>query len=324
MTFTTPHPINEPILNYEPGSAEKTAIKSELIRQSSSCKEIPIRIGGELGSGTKWTNVVIPHDHATVLAKCQEVVPSEVVKAIAVCTHKQKEWSRMHWRDRVAIFLKAADLISGPYRAEINAATMLGQSKTVYQAEIEAACELADFLRFNARFYEELQMEAPYSPKNNWNSSEMRGLEGFVFAICPFNFTAINVNLAAAPLMMGCSVLWKPAPTAMLAADVARRVLEEAGLPEGVCTLVHGDPQMIGDIALKHPDLAGVHFTGSTAVFNHIWKTVGQYVDLFKGYPRIVGETGGKDFVFAHNSADIENLVYSLVRGAYEYQGQKC
>lgn len=324
MSFETPTPYNEPVLPYSPGSKEKIEVKDELNRQLGACKEIPLCINGNAGSSTETSDVLVPHQKSKVIAKAQNITKEEVSQAIDVCCAAQKEWSLLPWQDRAAVFLKAADLLAGKYRAEMNAATMLGQSKTIHQAEIDAACELADFFRFNARYMEEIQQEGPGSAKTMWNRSEPRGLEGFVYAIAPFNFTSIVVNLAASPAMMGCSVLWKPATTSMHSSEVGMRILTEAGLPDGVINMVHGDPKLISSVALHHPDLAGIHFTGSTPTFNYLWSTVGQNIDKYKTYPRVVGETGGKDFVFAHPSAHVEHLVYSLVRGAFEYQGQKC
>lgn len=322
--FQTPHPVNEPVLNYAPNSPEKVAVKAELQRQKSTQVEIPAVIGGERLTSGKTFNVVSPHDHKHVLAKCHAIEAKDVTDAIRASEKARQEWARLPWEERAAVFLRAADLLAGKYRAPMNAATMLGQSKTIHQAEIDAACELIDFFRFNAAYMRDIYAIQPQSMKGVWNRSEARGLEGFVYAIGPFNFTSISVNLCASPALMGCSVLWKPAQTAMLSSYVGLQILEEAGLPPGVINLIPGDARMISETALKHPDLAGIHFTGSTGTFNHLWQQVGQNINSYRSYPRLVGETGGKDFVFAHPSANIDELVVALVRGAFEYQGQKC
>lgn len=323
--FKIPFPENEKILDYAPGSAEKKQLRSELANQMTNVESIPIVIGDKTVMTGQTTDVVMPHDHNHCLAKAHTCSADDVGRAIENAVEAQKEWANMSFYDRAAVFLKAADLLATKYRPIINASTMLGQSKTVYQAEIDAACELIDFFKFNAYFAEKIYSDQPlHSPKGQWNMSEARGLEGFVFAIGPFNFTSISINLACAPALMGCSVLWKPSPTAMFASYLGLKMLQEAGLPPGVINMVHGDPQMIGNVALKHKDLAGIHFTGSTQTFQHLWQEVGKNIRGYKSYPRVVGETGGKDFVFAHPSADPEALVCALVRGAFEYQGQKC
>lgn len=319
-----PQPFNEAIRSYAPGTPERSEIKAELKRQKETTVDIPLVIGGEHVLGRPNQPVISPHQHRMTLARTQQANGDDVNRAISAAVKAQKVWTRLPWEDRAAIFLKAADLLATKYRAAMNAATMLGQSKTVFQAEIDAACELADFWRFNVHFMTEIYAEQPLSPPGQWNQTESRGLEGFVFAVTPFNFTSIALNLPTAPALMGSTVVWKPAPTSMLSSWVGMQILEEAGLPPGVINMVAGTPAMIGDICLAHRDLAGVHFTGSTATFNHIWKTVGQNIGNYRAYPRLVGETGGKDFVFAHPSADIPALVTALVRGAFEYQGQKC
>jgi len=324
-SFKTPYPINEKVLNYQPNSQEKALLKAELSKQKAEVLEIPLVIDGKEIFDRDCENITVPHDHAHILGKSRKATATDVSNAINAALAARAKWASLPWQDRAAVFLKAADLLTTSYRAKLNASTMLGQSKTVYQAEIEAACELADFLRFNAFFAQKIYEEQPlYSPKGQWNRSEARGLEGFVFAIGPFNFTAISMNIAAAPALMGCAVVWKPSPQAMHSSYLALKILEEAGLPKGVINMVSGDPKLIGDTCLAHPELAGIHFTGSTATFNHLWKSVGQNIDNYNHYPRIVGETGGKDFVFAHESACETTLVNSLVRGAFEYQGQKC
>lgn len=325
-TFKTPIPYNEPILSYAPGSQEKNILKEELRRQSATSLEIPLVIGGKrIMEKRESVDLICPHNKALKLAKVVHAKEEDVHLAINTALSSRQEWARLPWEDRAAVFLKAADLITGKYRAKINAATMLGQSKTCFQAEIEAACELADFMRFNVHFAQKIYEEQPmYSPNGQWNRSVVRPLEGFVFAIAPFNFTAISLNLACAPALMGCSVLWKPSPTATLASYIGLEILEEAGLPAGIINFINGDPQMIGRVALQSPDLGGIHFTGSSKTFQSLWNSVGSNISNYKSYPRLVGETGGKDFVFAHESAAPDQLVTALIRGAFEYQGQKC
>ena len=322
--FSVPPPVNEPVLSYAPGSAERTALKAELKRQASTQVDIPLVIGGKELRTQPSGRVTMPHKHHHLIANYHSASPTEVESAIKTATATQKEWSQLAWQDRAAVFLKAADLLSGKYRQVMNAATMLGQSKTCYQAEIDAACELADFWRFNVHFMTELYRDQPISPAGVWNRTVGRGLEGFVFAVSPFNFTSIALNLPTAPALMGCGVVWKPAATGLAGAWVGMQILREAGLPDGVVNMISGDPVAISAQALASPHLAGVHFTGSTAVFNSMWQTVGQNIGKYHTYPRLVGETGGKDFVFAHPSADASALVTALVRGAFEYQGQKC
>jgi 1-pyrroline-5-carboxylate dehydrogenase len=322
---TTPPPRNEPVLGYAPGSPERSTLITELKRQAGTRVEIPLVIGEKKILNAKAEHkVVSPHKHAHQLATYTAATAEDVTAAIQSNLAARKEWAALNWEDRAAVFLKAAELLAGKYRPVMNAATMLGQSKTSHQAEIDAACELIDFFRFNVHFAERIYSEQPQSAPGMWNRSETRGLEGFVYAVCPFNFTSIAINLPTAPALMGCSVLWKPAPTSLLSAYVGMQVLEEAGLPPGVINLVVGDPALISSVALAHPDLSGIHFTGSTGVFNTLWKTVGQNIDRYKTYPRLVGETGGKDFVFAHPSANVQELVTGLIRGAFEFQGQKC
>ncbi len=322
--FTTPTPVNEPVKSYAPGSPERTEVKAELQRIKNRCEDIPCVIDGKKIQGKEFDAVVSPHNHKRQVAKAYRATEKEIHTAIESSVKNQKEWSNFSWEERAAVFLKAADLLATTYRAEMNAATMVGQSKTIFQAEIDAACELADFWRFNARYMQEIYSDQPVSSPLTWNRTSSRGLEGFVFAIAPFNFTSIAINLPTAPALMGCGVLWKPSPTSMLGCWVGQKILEAAGMPPGVINLVHGDAPMIGNIALNHKDLAGVHFTGSTGTFNMIWQTIGKNISNYRAYPRIVGETGGKDFIFAHPSADKKALVTAMVRGSFEYQGQKC
>ncbi|MEZ4742976.1 MAG: L-glutamate gamma-semialdehyde dehydrogenase [Bdellovibrionota bacterium] len=323
--FAAPLPKNEAVLGYAPGSTEKKLIKEELKRQSNQVVDIPLVIGGKHILDRQIEELHSPHSKNLTLAKVRTATEEDVHNAIASSLNARKEWANLAWEERAAVFLKAADLLSTKYRAKLNAATMLGQSKTVFQAEIDAACELIDFFRFNVYYLQKILEEQPmYSPFGQWNRSSVRGLEGFVFAIAPFNFTSISLNLACAPALMGCSVLWKPAHTSALSSYIGMQLLEEAGLPPGVINFINGDPEMIGKIALNHKDLSGIHFTGSSATFNHIWHQVGTNIQNYKSFPRLVGETGGKDFIFAHPSADIDSLVTALVRGAFEYQGQKC
>jgi 1-pyrroline-5-carboxylate dehydrogenase len=319
-----PTPVNEPVKGYAAGSPEKAELKAELKRQRGDVQDIPLVIGGRHVTTGETHPVVSPHQHQLTLGKSHKAKASDVTAAIQAAVSAQKEWGRMAWEDRAAVFLKAADLLAGKYRATMNAATMLGQSKTCFQAEIDSACELIDFWRFNALFMQELYADQPLSPAGQWNRVEGRGLEGFVYAVTPFNFTSIALNLPTAPALMGCGVLWKPATTSMASSWVGMKILEEAGLPPGVINLVSGDAATISNLVLEHPDLAGVHFTGSTSVFNSMWGTVGKNVARYKTYPRMVGETGGKDFIFAHPSADWQALETAMVRGAFEYQGQKC
>ena len=323
--FNVPTPRNEQVLTYAPGSSEKAELQKELDYLEGEETSIPLIINGEERSSRAWTDVFCPHDKKKRIARCQVATPEDIQDAIHASVKAQKEWAELSWEDRSAVFLKAAELLAGPYRAKMNAATMLGQSKTCHQAEIDAACELIDFFRFNAYFAQEIYAQQPlYSARGEWNRSVPRGLEGFVFAVTPFNFTSIAVNLAASPAMMGCSVLWKPAPTSVLSSYVGMQLMQEAGLPAGVVNFVPGDAEQIGSAVLASEHLAGIHFTGSTKTFEHLWSKVGANISHYRSYPRVVGETGGKDFVFAHPSADVSRLIPALVRGAFEYQGQKC
>jgi 1-pyrroline-5-carboxylate dehydrogenase len=322
--FPFQRPQNLAPLAYEPGSKARESIKAQLDQMASEKIEIPCIIGGkEVRTGT-LKKVVMPHDHQHVLAEFHMAGPQEIALAAQSALKAKNQWESMEWTERAAIFLKAADLIAGPYRSTINAATMLGQSKSVYQAELDSACELADFLRLNVFFYQEIMSVQPQSVEGIWNRTEYRSLEGFVFAITPFNFTAIAGNLPTAPALMGNTVVWKPADTQMYSAYYTMKILLEAGLPDGVINFIGADGPMAGDLLLSMQDLAGVHFTGSTGTFRHIWSTVGEKIGKYRTYPRLVGETGGKGFVFAHPSADVDSLSVALVRGAFEYQGQKC
>jgi len=316
--------VNEPVRGYAPGSPERASLKRRLDTMAAERIEIPVIIGGQEFRTGDIGHAVMPHRHAHILADYHKANPAQVELAIAASVKAQREWAQWSWEDRAAVFLRAADLLAGPWRDTLNAATMLGQSKTVFQSEIDAACELVDFWRFNAQYAQEIYHEQPISSPGVWNMSDYRALEGFVYAISPFNFTAIGGNLAGSPALMGNGVLWKPAATAMLSGYYIMKLLEEAGLPPGVINFVPGDPVMISEKVLTHRDLAGVHFTGSTGVFNAMWKTIGGNMASYRSYPRIVGETGGKDFMVAHPSADPQAFAVGLVRGAYEYQGQKC
>jgi 1-pyrroline-5-carboxylate dehydrogenase len=320
-----PVPANEPIRSYVPGSAERAVLENRIKELAGERADLTMTIGGEhrMGSGERG-EVVQPHNYRHVLGQFGHVTDEDVSAAIAAAAQAAPAWRELSFDDRAAIFLKAADLLAGPWRATVNAATMLGQSKTVHQAEIDAACELIDFWRYNVHYARRLLAEQPASGPGSWNRLEYRPLEGFVLAITPFNFTSIAGNLPTAPALMGNVVVWKPSTTQQLSAHYLMRVLEAAGLPPGVINMVTGSGQAVSRVALTHPDLAGIHFTGSTGTFQHLWRTVGQNISGYRGYPRLVGETGGKDFVIAHPSADPDVLTTALVRGAFEYQGQKC
>jgi 1-pyrroline-5-carboxylate dehydrogenase len=323
-SFRIPPPVNEPVLEYRLGSAERRELQAQLAKMLRQQVDIPARIGGRRVRAKKTAAVVVPHDHRHVLGHYHPCSRKEVAAAVRAATEAQPAWSRLAWHHRAAIFLKAAELLAGPYRQVLNAATMLGQSKTAHQAEIDAACELIDFWRFNPHFVQEIYAQQPISSGGCWNYLEHRPLEGFVFAVTPFNFTSIAGNLPTAPALLGNTVIWKPASTAIYSAHFIMEILEEAGLPPGVINLVPGPGAEVGDPVLDSAELAGIHFTGSTSVFNGMWLRMAQNLGRYRGYPRIVGETGGKDFVFAHPSADVPSLVTALVRGAFEYQGQKC
>ncbi|MBK8978374.1 MAG: L-glutamate gamma-semialdehyde dehydrogenase [Planctomycetes bacterium] len=323
-SFSVPPAQNEPVLDYGPGSPERAELQSTLRAMRGERLDIPLVIGGaEVRTGS-LSEACCPHDRAHVLADWHQGDAQHVARAAQACRAAAADWAAMAWEDRASIFLKAADLLAGPWRQRLNASTMLGQSKTAHQAEIDAACELIDFFRFNVQFMRELYAEQPLSSRGCWNRLEQRPLEGFVFAVTPFNFTSIAGNLPTAPALMGNTVIWKPASSALFSAWQILKLLEEAGLPPGVINFVPGSGRRIGDPVLAHPDFAGVHFTGSTGVFQGMWAAIGANIANYRGYPRIVGETGGKDFVFAHPSADAPALVTALVRGAFEYQGQKC
>ena len=322
--FKVPAPVNEPNLMYAPGSAERAALKAAISRFKSETADLPMFIDGkEIRTGKK-IEMHPPHEHHHVLGHYHAGSSEHVTMAIDAALKAKKNWENMPWEHRAAIFLKAADLLAGPYRARINAATMLCQSKNAFQAEIDAACELIDFLRFNVQFATEIYSQQPVSSKGIWNRMEQRALEGFVFAITPFNFTAIAGNLPTSAAMMGNTVVWKPSNTQIFSAWVIMDVLRAAGLPDGVINLIYTPGAETGKIVFSHPDFAGIHFTGSTEVFQGFWKTIGNHIASYKTYPRIVGETGGKDFVLAHASADVQAVVTALSRGAFEYQGQKC
>ncbi|WP_043932755.1 L-glutamate gamma-semialdehyde dehydrogenase [Bacillus sp. EB01] len=322
--FKIPTPTNEPGNTYAPGTKERETLKAELKRQSETKVEIPVIINGQDVKTDTIKQVVMPHDHQHVLANYSQAGEKELRDAIEAAMAAKEEWANMAWEHRAAIFLKAADLISGPYRDVMNAATMLGQSKTAYQAEIDSAQELIDFLRFGVDYANQIYQIQPASMKNIWNRTDYRPLDGFVLAISPFNFTAIGGNLPAAPAMMGNVVVWKPASTSILANYYFMRILEEAGLPKGVINFVPSRGSQVSEVVLTDPRMSGFHFTGSTSTFQTIWKTVGENIHRYHSYPRLIGETGGKDFVFAHESAQADKVVANLVRGAFEYQGQKC
>ena len=323
--FNVPKPVNEPVKSYAPGSPERIELQQTLKEFRSHLVDVPMYIGSEeVRTGNK-KSMSPPHDHKHLLGFFHEGDASHVEQAINAAIGAKEAWESMEWEQRAAIFLKAADLLAGPYRAKINAATMLGQSKNAYQAEIDAACEFIDFLRFNVQYMSEIYaQQPPVSGAGVWNRLEQRPLEGFVFALTPFNFTAIAGNLPTAPAMMGNTVVWKPAYAQIYSANVLMQVFKEAGVPDGVINLVYVDGPTAGSIIFHHPDFAGIHFTGSTGVFQHIWKTIGENIFKYKSYPRIVGETGGKDFVLAHKSAHAKAVAVGLSRGAFEYQGQKC
>jgi 1-pyrroline-5-carboxylate dehydrogenase len=320
-----PFPQNEPIRGYAPGSPERAALQARIQELAGEQAELAMTIGGQqrMGGGDR-VDVVQPHNHRHVLGQLAEATDDDVAAAIEAAAQAAPMWRDLSFDDRAAIFLKAADLLAGPWRATVNAATVLGQSKSAYQAEIDAACELIDFWRYNVHYARRLLAEQPGSPPGSWNRMEYRPLEGFVLAITPFNFTSIAGNLPTAPALLGNVVIWKPSPTAQLSAHYLMRLLEAAGLPPGVINLVTGSGQAVSRVALPHRDLAGIHFTGSTGTFQHLWRTVGENITRYRGYPRLVGETGGKDFVIAHPSADPAGLSTALIRGAFEYQGQKC
>jgi 1-pyrroline-5-carboxylate dehydrogenase len=319
-----PEPVNDPNRSYAPGSPERAALKARLESMAAEKIEIPLIIGGKEIRTGRTEKTVMPHHHQHVLAEYHLAGPEHVQQAIAAAAEARREWATWPWEDRAAVMLRAAELLASTWRPTINAATMLGQSKTAFQAEIDSASEMIDFWRFNAYFAQELYAEQPISSPGVWNMMEYRPLEGFVYAITPFNFTAIGGNLTTAPALMGNTVIWKPASSAMLSSYYTLRVLEAAGMPPGVINFLPGDAVQITGLLLDSPDLAGVHFTGSTAVFNSMWKKVGENIGRYRSYPRLVGETGGKDFIVAHSSADPQEIAVAIARGGFEYQGQKC
>ena len=323
--FKLPVPVNEPIMGFEPGSPERAALQARYDEMASKKIDIPLVIGGKEIRTGKTATCVVPHDHGHVLAEYHLAGKKEVEMAIAAAAKARKTWAKMPWQDRAAIFRRAADLLATSWRDTVNAATMLGQSKNAFQAEIDAACELIDFFNFNTHYMQEIYKEQPpYSPKGTWNQLEQRPLEGFVFAVTPFNFTSIAGNLPSAPAMMGNVVVWKPASSSVYSGWFLMKLFEEAGVPPGVINFVPGPGRVVGPMILVHEDLAGIHFTGSTPVFQNMWKTVGDNIASYKTYPRIVGETGGKDFIIAHSSAKPDEVATAMLRGAFEYQGQKC
>ncbi len=319
-----PTPLNEPVRSYAAGTPERASLKTTLAAMAGECIDIPLVIGGRSIMTADTAAAVMPHDHAHVLGRYARASADDVRAALTAAHDAHREWSSWPFEDRAAVFLKAAELLTTSWRDRVNAATMLGQSKTAFQAEIDSACETIDFWRFNVQFAQDLLDEQPISDKGMWNQVEYRALEGFVYAVTPFNFTSIAANLPTAPALMGNTVVWKPAASAMFSAHQVMALLQAAGLPPGVINMVAGDPLTISRELLSHPDLAGVHFTGSTTVFNDLWKTIGASMPSYRSYPRIVGETGGKDFIVAHASADVAALATAIVRGGFEFQGQKC
>jgi 1-pyrroline-5-carboxylate dehydrogenase len=322
--FHVPKAVNEPVKSYAPNSPEKAAVLAAYKKMWNETIDVPNYIGSEEIRTGNTKNMSAPHDHKHVVGTYHLAEKTHIEKAIAAALEARKQWANMAWEQRAAIFLKAAELIAGPYRARINAATMIAQSKTIFQAEIDASCELIDFLRYNVEFMTQIYNDQPKSVSDVWNRVEYRPLEGFVYAITPFNFTAIAANLPASAALMGNTVVWKPSDSQVFSAKIIIDIFKEAGVPDGVINVVFGDPVMITDTILAHPDFAGVHYTGSTFVFKEIWKKIGENIHTYKTYPRIVGETGGKDFVVAHPSANVKQVVTGITRGAFEFQGQKC
>jgi len=319
-----PHPRNEPVLSYAPGSAERAELKAKLAEMTDDVVEIPAIIGGEDVFTGDVAEITMPHDHDQVIARYHKAGPDEAKRAIETAMDARAEWASWNWQDRAAVLLRAADLLAGPWRQTLNAATMLGQSKTCHQAEIDAACELIDFWRFNVHYARRIYAEQPQSSPGVWNMMDYRPLEGFIYAISPFNFTSIGGNLCTAPALMGNVAIWKPAHTSLLASYYNMRLLQAAGMPAGVINFVPADARKLSAVVMPSPHLAGIHFTGSTGTFQHLWKQVAENLETYKTYPRLVGETGGKDFVLAHRSAKPKQVATALVRGAFEYQGQKC
>jgi len=318
-------PVNEPVRSYAPGAGERKEVEAALSELKKGEIEIPLIIGGKEIKTGKLGKCILPHDHRRVIGTYHQAGEKEVQMAVDAALKAHGDWAALPWEDRAAVFLRAADLLAGPWRATLNAATMLGQSKNVFQAEIDSACELIDFLRFNAYYATQiLAQQPPYSPPPTWNRMEYRSLEGFVFAVTPFNFVSIAGNLPSAPVVLGNVSVWKPASSAVFSAYHLMKLFQEAGLPDGVINFIPGSGAQIGPLVMSSPELAGIHFTGSTETFRQMWQTVGKNIKLYRSYPRIVGETGGKDFIFAHRSADLKALGVGLIRGAFEYQGQKC
>ena len=322
--FKVPHPANESILTYSPGSTEKEVVLATYSKMYNETIEIPMRIGNQNITTKETASMQPPHDHKHKLGVYHKANKAHINKAIDAALQARISWSQMPWESRAAIFLKAAELIAGPYRAKINASTMLAQSKTIHQAEIDAACEYIDFLRFNVAFMEEIYENQPESGPGVWNRLSYRPLEGFVYAVSPFNFTAIAGNLCASAAMMGNTVVWKPSDHQVFSANILMKVFQEAGLPDGVINMVFGDPEMITNTILESEDFAGIHYTGSTEVFRNIWSKIGANIGHYRSYPRIVGETGGKDFIIAHPSSNPKEVATGIIRGAFEFQGQKC
>jgi 1-pyrroline-5-carboxylate dehydrogenase len=322
--FHVPKAVNEPVKSYAPNSAEKAAVLAAYKKMWNETIDVPMYIGSEQVRTGNTKNMSAPHDHQHIVGTYHIAEKSHIENAIASALEARKTWSQMPWDHRAAIFLKAAELIAGPYRARINAATMIAQSKTIFQAEIDASCELIDFLRYNVEFMTQIYNDQPKSVSDVWNKVEYRPLEGFIYAITPFNFTAIAANLPASAALMGNTVIWKPSDSQVFSAKIIIDVFKEAGVPDGVINVVFGDPVMITDTVLASPDFAGVHYTGSTFVFKEIWKKIGNNIHTYKTYPKIVGETGGKDFIVAHPSANVKQVVTGITRGAFEFQGQKC
>lgn len=322
--FNVPKAVNEPVKSYAPGSPERAKVAETYKAMWNAQVEVPLYIGSEEIKTGNTKNMSAPHDHQHIVGVYHQADRALVEKAITEALEARKKWAALSWENRASIFLKAAELLAGPYRAKINAATMIAQSKTIHQAEIDSACELIDFLRYNVEFMTKIYADQPASTSDMWNRVEYRPLEGFVYAITPFNFTAIAGNLPSSAALMGNVVVWKPAATQVYSANMIMQVFKEAGLPDGVINMVMGDSGMVSDVVLSSPHLAGVHFTGSTGVFNDIWKTIGNNIATYKTYPRIVGETGGKDFIIAHPSANAKQVATGISRGAFEFQGQKC
>ena len=319
-----PYPVNEPILDYAPKSEERNLILTTYKKMYAKKSTVFLKINGKNIKGAKTKKMTPPHDHKHILGEYHLANENQIRDAISSALNAKEKWSKMNWARRASIFLKAADLIAGPFRSKINAATMIAQSKTVHQAEIDAACEYIDFLRFNAYYMQEIYQNQPESSPGMWNQLHYRPLEGFVYSVSPFNFTAISGNLSASAALMGNVVVWKPSDHQIFSAQVVMEVFEEAGLPDGVINMVMGDPEMITNTVLASKDFAGIHYTGSTFVFQNIWKKIGNNISNYKTYPKIVGETGGKDFIIAHQSAKVNEVATAIVRGAFEYQGQKC